>query len=129
MHHCECHQRLNEVDPYVIDLFSMSLTPLWCHWTNMSLWMTPGRLKHFLKNSNILCRPFDLSSMSLDPSSMSCDPRVKTILGRPLFHWTCPPFHLTPVSIVICDGMKTFLSPVLKIFVGGKFEKFYFAHT
>ncbi|GFW54115.1 hypothetical protein TNCV_3829231 [Trichonephila clavipes] len=37
---------------------------------------------------------FDLSSMSLDPSSMSLDLRVKTIFGRPLFHWTCPAFHL-----------------------------------
>ncbi|GFV69325.1 hypothetical protein TNCV_2942951 [Trichonephila clavipes] len=48
--------------------------------------------------------------MSLDPSSMSLDPRVKTIFGRPLFHWTCPAFHLwmTPVSIVALGWNEKF---------------------
>ncbi|GFT16301.1 hypothetical protein TNCV_3800191 [Trichonephila clavipes] len=62
-----------------------------------------GNLKHFVSFMS-----FDLSSMSLDPSSMSCDPRVTTIFRRPLFHWTCPVFHLTPVSIVALGWHETF---------------------
>ncbi|GFT96133.1 hypothetical protein TNCV_472161 [Trichonephila clavipes] len=65
-----------------LDLSSMSLDP-----SSMSLDLSRISL--------------DLSRMSLDLSSMSLDTRVKTIFGRPLFHWTCPAFHLrmTPVSI------------------------------
>ncbi|GFW30601.1 hypothetical protein TNCV_455391 [Trichonephila clavipes] len=32
----------------------------------------------------------------IGPVSMSFDPRVKTIFGRPLFHLTCQEFHLIP---------------------------------
>ncbi|GFW45815.1 hypothetical protein TNCV_4495351 [Trichonephila clavipes] len=74
------------------------------------------------------CVSFYLSSMSLDLFSMSLDPRVKTILGRLLFHWTCPAFHLTPVSIVALGWNEKFSLGPEKSF-GGKFEKFYFVHT
>ncbi|GFW36757.1 hypothetical protein TNCV_1220861 [Trichonephila clavipes] len=105
-----------------LDLSSMSFVddPL----SQSSLW---GGMKHYLsalKNllvgnlkNFILFIPFDLSSISLDPSSISLDPcsisldpRVKTIFGRPLFHWTCQEFPLwmTPVSIVALGWNETF---------------------
>ncbi|GFW05463.1 hypothetical protein TNCV_2584431 [Trichonephila clavipes] len=53
----------------------------------------------------------DLSSMSLDLFSMSLDPRVKTIFGRPLFHFTCPACHWTPV-LKLFLGDLCFILPV-----------------
>ncbi|GFX25215.1 hypothetical protein TNCV_2753901 [Trichonephila clavipes] len=70
----------------------------------------------------------DLSSMSLDLSSTSLDPRVKTIFGRPLFHWTCPAFHLTPVSIVALGWNEKYSLGPTKSFCG-KFEKFCVVHV
>ncbi|GFX14061.1 hypothetical protein TNCV_612661 [Trichonephila clavipes] len=49
-------------------------------------------------------------NMSFHLSNMSLDPRVKTIFGRPLFHWTCPAFHFT------CPACHW--TPVLKLFLG-----------
>ncbi|GFW87103.1 hypothetical protein TNCV_5124571 [Trichonephila clavipes] len=77
-----------------------------CHLTCPACHLTPVSIVALGWNENFSLGPensfggkfekFDLSSMSLDLSSMSCDPRIKTILGRPLFHWTCPAFHLIP---------------------------------
>ncbi|GFV00777.1 hypothetical protein TNCV_1385921 [Trichonephila clavipes] len=64
---------------------------------------------------------FYLSSMSLDLSSISFDP-------CPTCHWTCPAFHLTPVSIVAVGWNEKFSLGPEKSF-GGKFEKFYLAHS
>ncbi|GFX63781.1 hypothetical protein TNCV_215811 [Trichonephila clavipes] len=46
----------------------------------------------------------------IGPVQHFIDPRVKTIFGRPLFHWTCQEFPLwmTPVSIVALGWNETF---------------------
>ncbi|GFU75086.1 hypothetical protein TNCV_3753371 [Trichonephila clavipes] len=72
-----------------LDLFSMSLDPLF---------------KLFLGD---LC---SIGACHWTPSSMSLDLRVKTIFGRPLFHWTCPACHWTRPA---CHW-----TPVLKLFLG-----------
>ncbi|GFU94934.1 hypothetical protein TNCV_1413141 [Trichonephila clavipes] len=87
-----------------LDLSSMSFgdDPL----SQSSLW---GGMKNFLSAlKNIFVRnlknfalfiSYDPSSISLDQSSMSFDPRVKTVFGRPLFHLTSQEFHLWMTSV------------------------------